>query len=157
MCVYSLLFMRFAWAINPRNYLLFACHASNECVQLNQMRRIYNVQPKDWNKVPVFHCKYARHVVLLHGHYRHDDSASAGNEHQMIIHVLCERASNDVQCCAHGEQNALGPKVIASDIVCTLLRSQISFALLKCRLCIALMHSMCCVTHSAWYLQTEIF
>ena len=37
--VYSGLFMRFAWVIQPRNYLLFACHASNEGVQLNQMRR----------------------------------------------------------------------------------------------------------------------
>lgn len=43
--------MRFAWAINPRNYLLFACHASNEAVQLNQMRRVLSVQ--DWNKVRV--------------------------------------------------------------------------------------------------------
>ena len=41
MCVYSLLFMRFAWAITPRNYLLLACHACNEGVQLNQMRRWY--------------------------------------------------------------------------------------------------------------------
>uniref|UniRef100_A0A061RKJ4 Mitochondrial pyruvate carrier n=1 Tax=Tetraselmis sp. GSL018 TaxID=582737 RepID=A0A061RKJ4_9CHLO len=39
MCVYSALFMRFAWAIQPRNYLLFACHASNEVAQLNQLRR----------------------------------------------------------------------------------------------------------------------
>lgn len=39
MCIYSLLFMRFAWAIQPRNYILFACHLSNEAVQLNQMRR----------------------------------------------------------------------------------------------------------------------
>lgn len=39
MCVYSLLFMRFAWMIEPRNYILFACHASNEAVQMNQMRR----------------------------------------------------------------------------------------------------------------------
>jgi hypothetical protein len=39
MCIYSLLFMRFAWAIQPRNYILFACHVSNEVVQLNQMRR----------------------------------------------------------------------------------------------------------------------
>ncbi|KAI3424767.1 hypothetical protein D9Q98_008155 [Chlorella vulgaris] len=45
MCIYSLLFMRFAWAIQPRNYLLFACHVSNECVQLNQMRRWASVQP----------------------------------------------------------------------------------------------------------------
>ncbi len=41
MCVYSLLFMRFAWMIQPRNYLLLACHASNEVVQLNQMRRYW--------------------------------------------------------------------------------------------------------------------
>ena len=39
MCVYSLLFMRFAWMITPRNYILLACHASNACVQLNQLRR----------------------------------------------------------------------------------------------------------------------
>lgn len=49
MCIYSLLFMRFAWAIQPRNYLLFACHVSNECVQLNQMRRWASVQP--WAQV----------------------------------------------------------------------------------------------------------
>lgn len=50
MCVYSLLFMRFAWEINPRNYLLLACHAANEGVQLNQLRRWYewsSKQPKD--------------------------------------------------------------------------------------------------------------
>ena len=48
-CLYSLLFMRFAWAIQPRNYLLFACHFSNEAVQLNQMRRWASVQP--WAEV----------------------------------------------------------------------------------------------------------
>ena len=61
MCVYSLLFMRFAWAINPRNYLLFACHASNEAVQLNQMRRVLSV--KDWNKVQK--CADACVVLLM--------------------------------------------------------------------------------------------
>ena len=63
MCLYSALFMRFAWAViyflfklcklkvilwltnfnvqvNPRNYLLFSCHAFNECAQLNQLRRV---------------------------------------------------------------------------------------------------------------------
>eukprot|EP00887_Chlorella_sp_A99_P002284 scaffold10.g2284.t1 len=45
MCVYSLLFMRFAWMIQPRNYLLFACHASNECVQLYNMSRWVRAQP----------------------------------------------------------------------------------------------------------------
>jgi hypothetical protein len=36
---YSSLFVRFAWAVNPRNYILFACHAFNVTAQLNQMRR----------------------------------------------------------------------------------------------------------------------
>mmetsp|Transcript_3537 Transcript_3537/g.12728 ORF Transcript_3537/g.12728 Transcript_3537/m.12728 type:complete len:115 (+) Transcript_3537:204-548(+) len=39
MCVYSALFMRFAWEVQPRNYLLLACHASNETVQLYQLSR----------------------------------------------------------------------------------------------------------------------
>eukprot|EP00882_Tetradesmus_deserticola_P019123 GHRQ01020571.1.p1 GENE.GHRQ01020571.1~~GHRQ01020571.1.p1 ORF type:complete len:143 (+),score=39.11 GHRQ01020571.1:116-544(+) len=39
MCVYSCLFMRFAWMVQPRNYLLLACHASNETVQLYQLSR----------------------------------------------------------------------------------------------------------------------
>ncbi|KXZ50264.1 hypothetical protein GPECTOR_17g902 [Gonium pectorale] len=42
MCIYSLLFMRFAWEVKPRNYLLLACHASNETVQLYQLGRWYN-------------------------------------------------------------------------------------------------------------------
>ena len=41
LCVYSALFMRFSLAIAPRNVLLFACHAANEVVQLNQLRRWY--------------------------------------------------------------------------------------------------------------------
>ncbi|KAL8232270.1 hypothetical protein R6Q57_002048 [Mikania cordata] len=39
MCVYSGLFMRFAWMVQPRNYLLLACHASNETVQMYQFSR----------------------------------------------------------------------------------------------------------------------
>lgn len=39
MCVYSMLFMRFAWMVQPRNYLLFACHASNESVQFYHFQR----------------------------------------------------------------------------------------------------------------------
>ena len=39
MCLYSALFMRFAWRVQPRNYLLFSCHASNEAVQLYQLSR----------------------------------------------------------------------------------------------------------------------
>jgi hypothetical protein len=36
---YSSLFMRFAWAVDPRNYLLFACHTFNVTAQVNQLRR----------------------------------------------------------------------------------------------------------------------
>ena len=39
LCVYSLLFMRFAWMVQPRNYLLLACHASNEAVQVYHLSR----------------------------------------------------------------------------------------------------------------------
>ncbi|KAL2581805.1 hypothetical protein GLYMA_15G246900v4 [Glycine max] len=39
MCVYSTLFMRFAWMVQPHNYLLFAYHASNEIVQLYHFSR----------------------------------------------------------------------------------------------------------------------
>jgi len=31
---YSLVFMRFAWRVQPRNYLLFACHAANSTAQI---------------------------------------------------------------------------------------------------------------------------
>mmetsp|Transcript_19989 Transcript_19989/g.28719 ORF Transcript_19989/g.28719 Transcript_19989/m.28719 type:complete len:252 (-) Transcript_19989:146-901(-) len=36
---YSSLFMRFAWKVQPRNYLLFACHTFNVAAQINQLRR----------------------------------------------------------------------------------------------------------------------
>ncbi|KAM3267028.1 mitochondrial pyruvate carrier 1-like isoform X1 [Capsicum annuum] len=39
MCVYSALFMRFAWMVKPRNYFLLVTHASNETVQLYQLSR----------------------------------------------------------------------------------------------------------------------
>ncbi|KAG6958773.1 hypothetical protein JG687_00009196 [Phytophthora cactorum] len=35
----TLIFMRFAWMVKPRNYLLLACHASNETAQLYQLQR----------------------------------------------------------------------------------------------------------------------
>uniref|UniRef100_A0A251RPH7 Mitochondrial pyruvate carrier n=1 Tax=Helianthus annuus TaxID=4232 RepID=A0A251RPH7_HELAN len=47
MCVYSGLFMRFAWMVQPRNYLLLACHASNETVQLYQLSRFAKHQGID--------------------------------------------------------------------------------------------------------------
>lgn len=36
MVCYSGLFMRFALAVKPVNYLLFACHATNSVAQLTQ-------------------------------------------------------------------------------------------------------------------------
>lgn len=44
LCVYSALFMRFAWMVQPRNYLLLACHAFNETAQLYQFQRGYRYQ-----------------------------------------------------------------------------------------------------------------
>lgn len=40
--------MRFALAIQPRNYLLFACHAANETVQLYNLSRWYG-QARQWS------------------------------------------------------------------------------------------------------------
>mmetsp|Transcript_53914 Transcript_53914/g.109940 ORF Transcript_53914/g.109940 Transcript_53914/m.109940 type:complete len:582 (+) Transcript_53914:125-1870(+) len=40
MLVYSSLFARWAWIVQPRNTLLAACHVSNVIAQCNQMRRL---------------------------------------------------------------------------------------------------------------------
>ncbi|KAJ3379768.1 hypothetical protein HDU84_006422 [Entophlyctis sp. JEL0112] len=40
--VYSLLFMKFAMDVQPRNYLLFACHTANSSAQLIQGYRFVN-------------------------------------------------------------------------------------------------------------------
>ncbi|CAL8139308.1 unnamed protein product [Orchesella dallaii] len=37
--LYSLMFMRFAWKVQPRNLLLLACHVTNEAAQLTQGAR----------------------------------------------------------------------------------------------------------------------
>ncbi|KYN04933.1 PREDICTED: mitochondrial pyruvate carrier 1-like [Cyphomyrmex costatus] len=34
--LYSLVFMRFAWKVQPRNLLLFACHITNAGAQMTQ-------------------------------------------------------------------------------------------------------------------------
>ncbi|CAE6471969.1 unnamed protein product [Rhizoctonia solani] len=39
---YSMVFMRFAWRVQPRNYLLFACHATNATAQTAQLARFVN-------------------------------------------------------------------------------------------------------------------
>ncbi|CAD6573669.1 MAG: hypothetical protein TREMPRED_000884 [Tremellales sp. Tagirdzhanova-0007] len=38
----QMVFMRFAWRVQPRNYLLFACHATNAVAQLTQEARWAN-------------------------------------------------------------------------------------------------------------------
>lgn len=45
---HSTLFMRFAWMVKPRNYILFACHTSNVAVQSYNLFRWGNAQ--DWSK-----------------------------------------------------------------------------------------------------------
>ncbi|KAG5581664.1 hypothetical protein H5410_052291 [Solanum commersonii] len=50
LCIYSMLCMRFAWMVRPRNHMLLACHAANESVQLYQLSRwlrYRNLQPKE--------------------------------------------------------------------------------------------------------------
>ncbi|XP_035485071.1 mitochondrial pyruvate carrier 1 [Scophthalmus maximus] len=49
---YSLLFMRFAYKVQPRNWLLFACHLTNEAAQLVQGSRLikYNLEKKIGSK-----------------------------------------------------------------------------------------------------------
>jgi len=38
-CLYSALFCRFAWKVEPRNLILFSCHGANVTAQANQLRR----------------------------------------------------------------------------------------------------------------------
>jgi len=42
LCVYSMFFMRFAWMVQPRNYILLACHTTNVCAQGMQLIRKWN-------------------------------------------------------------------------------------------------------------------
>ncbi|PAV78162.1 hypothetical protein WR25_01882 [Diploscapter pachys] len=42
LCIYSSVFMRFAWHVQPRNLLLFACHCTNFTAQLGQLSRYLN-------------------------------------------------------------------------------------------------------------------
>jgi mitochondrial pyruvate carrier 2 len=49
--VYSLMFMRFAWMVKPRNYLLLAAHACNFTVQTIQLGRKINHEKKQGNNI----------------------------------------------------------------------------------------------------------
>lgn len=51
LCIYSCLFMRFAYMVQPRNYLLFTCHLCNETVQLTQLSRKMNYNYNQKNKL----------------------------------------------------------------------------------------------------------
>jgi len=42
LALYSMVFMRFAWRVQPRNYLLFACHSTNAVAQSVQDIRFCN-------------------------------------------------------------------------------------------------------------------
>ncbi|VDL74282.1 unnamed protein product [Nippostrongylus brasiliensis] len=42
LCLYSSAFMRFAWHVQPRNLLLFACHITNFSAQTVQLSRFLN-------------------------------------------------------------------------------------------------------------------
>lgn len=50
LCLYSLMFMRFAWKVQPQNMLLFACHFTNECAQITQGVRFINYNYLGGNK-----------------------------------------------------------------------------------------------------------
>ena len=48
LCMYSMMFMRFAWMVKPRNYLLFSCHFCNASMQalLFLKRQKYDLEQK---------------------------------------------------------------------------------------------------------------
>lgn len=51
LCCYSLTFMRFAYKVQPRNWLLFACHFTNEGAQLIQGGRLIKYK---WVKLKIW-------------------------------------------------------------------------------------------------------
>ncbi len=50
LAMYSLAFMRFAWRVAPRNYILLSCHVFNEAVQLTQLYRAIEYKRKMENR-----------------------------------------------------------------------------------------------------------
>jgi mitochondrial pyruvate carrier 2 len=49
LAMYSLAFMRFAWRVAPRNYILLSCHIFNEAVQLTQLYRALEYKRRSEN------------------------------------------------------------------------------------------------------------
>ncbi len=64
--LYSLLFMRFAWMVQPRNYLLLACHATNEACQLIQGGRFIQYYQLSFLSLS-FHIKCVDHAHPCYG------------------------------------------------------------------------------------------
>jgi len=62
LCVYSALFMRFAWKVQPRNMLLFACHFTNESTQLFQLTRFFDFYYRQSPEQQQETCKYYREL-----------------------------------------------------------------------------------------------
>ncbi|KAH7731356.1 Protein R07E5.13 [Aphelenchoides avenae] len=60
LCMYSSVFMRFAWKVQPRNLLLFACHATNITAQSGQLLRFLN-----YHYLHLFKDPYAKHEHRL--------------------------------------------------------------------------------------------
>ncbi|KAK2179501.1 hypothetical protein NP493_484g00033 [Ridgeia piscesae] len=64
LCIYSGLFMRFAWKVQPRNMLLFSCHFVNENMQLLQMGRFfdfyYRKTPEEQEEMRKFYIEKAK-------------------------------------------------------------------------------------------------
>ncbi|VDP12966.1 unnamed protein product [Onchocerca flexuosa] len=66
LCIYSAFFMRFAYRVQPRNMLLFACHFTNITLQLMQMARFLNHNYLHIMKDPTFgHVSETSNTLLM--------------------------------------------------------------------------------------------
>ncbi|KAM3512291.1 hypothetical protein MY11210_004075 [Beauveria gryllotalpidicola] len=59
--IYSATFMRYSLAVQPKNYLLFACHFVNECAQLTQGYRFLSYH--NWGGKEALEAAKAKAVV----------------------------------------------------------------------------------------------
>uniref|UniRef100_A0A915EUN2 Mitochondrial pyruvate carrier n=1 Tax=Ditylenchus dipsaci TaxID=166011 RepID=A0A915EUN2_9BILA len=64
LCIYSSVFMRFAWHVKPRNMLLFACHCTNFTAQGGQLTRFVNHHYAHLFTDPYFKSNSKEHKVL---------------------------------------------------------------------------------------------
>uniref|UniRef100_A0A8C6I4H6 Mitochondrial pyruvate carrier n=1 Tax=Mus spicilegus TaxID=10103 RepID=A0A8C6I4H6_MUSSI len=76
LCCYSLTFMRFAYKVQPRNWLLFACHVTNEVAQLIQGGRLINYE-QSWGTEHLSRLGMAPGTLCFH-HYM--DSCTSSPE-----------------------------------------------------------------------------